>query len=490
MIRFVKYLTLSIILICLGFELSSCKKDKISTSSSDKLSFSADSVLFDTVFTTVGSSTRNIRVINNNNQRVKISNISLLKGNGSQFIINVDGAKGTSFTDVEIAAHDSLYIFIQVNVNPTNANSPLIISDAINFTMNGNFQQVILEAWGQDAYYHHPNNAIKFSNGSYLPYSLISSNPNVDTTWNNDKPHVIYGWLVVDSAQKLTINAGVRLYFNNKAGLWVYRYGTLKVKGALGNEVLFTQARRDPEYADEPGQWDRIWINEGSVNNEIDYAIIKNGYIGVQAELLGSNFNEPKRLRITNTTIQNMSKWGLYGFAFNIYGGNNVIGNCQEHSVNLAFGGNYKFIHCTFANFWGKEDPRDLPTLKINNYSSAQVLPLDTCYFGNCIIDGKLNSEISLDIKQDATFPPKYFFSGCVLKTTMGTSDVTKFDANKINASCEYENTDKYDFTIRSNSQAGPLTATNTTADAVKFPTDLKGVGRLTPYYAGAYVKP
>ncbi len=462
----------------------------MTTDPSDKLAFSTDSVLFDTVFTTVGSSTRNIRVINNNSRRIKISNISLLKGNASQFIINVDGAKGTNFTDVEIAAHDSLYIFIQVNVNPTNANSPLIISDAINFSVNGNFQQVMLEAWGQDAYYHHPKFAIKFSNGTYLPYSLISSNPNADTIWNNDKPHVIYGWLVVDSAQKLTINAGVRLYFNNKAGLWVYRYGQLKVHGAKGNEVLFTQARRDPEYADEPGQWDRIWINEGSLNNEIDYAIIKNGYIGVQAELLGSNFNEPKRLRITNTTIQNMSRWGLYGFAFNIYGGNNVIGNCQEHSVNLVLGGNYTFIHCTFANFWAKEKTRDLATLSINNHSSSQVLPLDTCYFGNCIIDGKLTSEINLDIQQNTTFPPKYFFSGCVLKTPMATSDVTKFDANKINVTCDYVNTDKYDFTLKTSSLAGPLTATNTAADVLKFPSDLNGVLRTNPYYAGAYVKP
>lgn len=475
--------------ISLSFEFSSCKKDKITTDSAAKVAFSADSVLFDTVFTTIGSSTRNIRVINKNKQKINISNISLLKGSSSQFIINVDGAKGTSFNDIEIAANDSIYIFIQVNVNPTNAYSPLIISDAINFTVNGNFQQVILEAWGQDAYYHHPKSAIKFKDGGYLAYSLISSNPNVDTVWNNDKPHVIYGWLVVDSAQKLTINAGTRLYFNNQAGLWVYRYGTLKVHGALGNEVLFTGARREKEYADEPGQWDRIWINEGSLNNEINYAIIKNGYIGVQAELLGSNFNEPKRLRITNTIIQNMSKWGLYGFAFNIYAGNNVISNCQEHSVNLALGGNYTFIHCTIANFWNKDKTRELPTLKINNYTSQQVLPLDTCYFGNCIIEGKLESEISLDIKDDTTFPPKYFFSSCELKTPMSLSDITKFNGNLTNKSCDFEDAINYKLAIGANSQAGPLTGSNSAADATKFPADIKGSTRTSTIWAGAYNK-
>lgn len=471
------------------FEITSCKKDKLITDSSAKVSFSADSVLFDTVFTTIGSSTRNIRIRNKNNQKINISNISLLKGGSSQFILNVDGAKGSSFTDIEIAANDSIYIFIQVNVNPTNASSPLIISDAINVSVNGNFQQVILEAWGQDAYYHYPKSAIKFKSGGYLAYSLISSNPNADTVWNNDKPHVIYGWLVVDSAQKLTINAGTRLYFNHQAGLWVYRYGTLKVNGALGNEVLFTGARREKEYADEPGQWDRIWINEGSINNEINYAIIKNGYIGVQAELLGTNFSEPKRLKITNTIIQNMSKWGLYGFAFNIYAGNNVISNCQEHSVNLALGGNYTFIHCTIANFWNKDEPRQLPTLQINNFTSQQVLPLDTCYFGNCIIDGTLSNEINLDVQDDATFPPKYFFSNCALKTFINTSDVTKFISNKTNVPADFEDAANYKFGLGLNAQVGPLTGTNAAADAAKFSTDIKGSIRTSTLWAGAFNK-
>jgi hypothetical protein len=487
---FAQYLILSLALTCLGFELVSCKKDKLITDTSATISFSNDSLLFDTVFTTIGSSTRNIRVINHNNQRIKISSISLQKGGASSFIINVDGAKGTYFEDIEIAAHDSLYIFVQVNVNPTNLNSPLIITDQIDFNVNGNASKVVLEAWGQDAYYHYPTDAIKFSDGNYLPYSLISSDPNCDTTWNNDKPHVIYGWLVVDSKQKLTINGGVRLYFANKAGLWVYQEGTLKVKGTLGNEVLFTQARRDPEWADEPGQWDRIWINEGSVNNEIDYAIIRNGYIGVQAEVLEDTLNKfPNRLKITNTKIYNMSKWGLYAYAFNVSGYNNVISNCQEHCVNLLFGGNYSFLHCTFANFWTKEKSRELPTLKINNHYENIVLPMDTCYFGNCIVDGSRTDEVSLDIMQSTTYPPKYFFSSNTLKTGMSTSDVTRFNGNIINPQNAYYNTDKYDLRLQPNTMAGPLTGSNAAVDASIVPVDIIGSSRTSTIWAGAYVK-
>lgn len=469
-----------ILLAFILFDLTSCKKDKLITDSSAKLEFSQDSVLFDTVFTTIGSSTKNIRVRNKNNQRIKISAIELAGGNASPFIVNVDGMPGKSFSDVEIAANDSIYIFIQVNVNPTNSNSPLIISDKLNFIVNGNTQSVALEAWGQDAYYHKPTDAIKFSDGSYLAYSLVSNSTNTTVIWNNDKPHVIYGYLVVDSTQKLIINAGVRVYLNYKAGLWVFRYGEIKVLGQKGNEVTFSPARRERDYADEPGQWDRIWINEGSENNEINYAIIKNGYVGIQAELFGNNFNEPRRLKITNTKIQNMSLWGLYGLAYNVYGGNNVISNCQEHCVNLQLGGKYTFLHCTFANFWEKETSRSKPTLNINNYNSNQVLPLDSAYFGNCIIDGKLENEINLDIDYtDSNFQPKVMFSNCWLKTTLNTSDINKYINVRTGSSyLAYNDYLNYNFQATSETRIRGFNHPKASADALKFPFDLNNIPR------------
>lgn len=481
--RIIINIIVCIFLSLLVFDFSSCKKDKIIVDSGAKVQFSQDSILFDTVFTTTGSSTKNIRVRNKNSQRIKISSIQLQGGSTSPFIINVDGAKGISFTDIEIAANDSMYIFIQVNVNPNNAASPLIISDAIKFTVNGNEQSVYLEAWGQDAYYHHPTNAIKFKNGTYLGYSLVSEATNTTVIWNNDKPHVIYGYLVVDSTQKLIINAGVRVYLNYKASLWVFRYGEIKVLGQKGNEVIFTGARRDKDYADEPGQWDRIWINEGSVNNEINYAIIKNGYIGVQAELFGNNFNEPRRLKITNTKIQNMSLWGFYGLAYNVYGGNNVFSNCQEHSVNLTLGGKYTFLHCTFANFWEKEKTRDKPTININNYTSSQVLPLDSAYFGNCIVDGKLGNEINLDLNySDNNFQPNFVFSNCWLKTTNNTSNATNYvgDIRVGSTSIVFNNPSDYNFQAPTANGIRGFTHAKALSDILKFPTDLNAVTRNT----------
>lgn len=484
--RIFKYFLSIVIVTCIYFSFTSCKKDKFITDPKAKVSFSADSILFDTVFTQAGSATRQLHVINKNSQKIKISSISFQGGNNSVFIVNVDGQKGKSFSDIEIAGHDSMYIFIQVYINPTIQSNPFVIDDALIFEVNGNTQKVILEAWGQNAYYHYPKSAIKFKDGSYLPYSTISAATNTTITWPNDKPHVIYGWCVIDSAQTLIVPAGTKIYFYQNAGMWAYRYGTLKVQGQKGNEVIFQGYRREPEYADIPGQWDRIWINEGSVNNEIDYAIIKNGYIGVQADLLSSNYNaDPRRLRITNTKIFNMKKWGLYSLGYNIYGGNNVIGNCKEYCMNLLLGGNYKFIHCTFANFWTK-DARNTSCMNINNYSGNTVFPLDTCYFGNSIIEGSTGSELALDLNYtNVSYLPKHTFNYCCIK--MGATTDSHFTTCKFSQQVNFVNPGSYDFSVTDASSAN-INFSNA-ADASLFPADINGASRLINPDAGAYKK-
>lgn len=484
---------------------SSCRKDKLTKDKGARVEFSRDSVLFDTVFTTIGSATQNIRVRNKNKQRINISSIQLQGGSNSQFIVNVDGAKGTFFQDIEIAPNDSIYIFIQVNVNPTNINSPLIVSDALSFMVNGNEQKVILEAWGQDAYYHRPDSVVKFSDGSYFPYSLVNAVPESynmvgsEFVWKNDKPHVIYGYLVVDEGQKLKIPENTKVYLNYKAGIWVYQGGQIQVLGKKDREVVFQGARREKDFADEPGQWDRIWINEGSDQNMIDYAIIKNGFIGVQCEYIGEDtvLSKKGQLTLTNTKIQNMSLWGLYGLYYKIAAHNNVISNCQENSVNILMGGVYYFTHCTFANYWSKNKPRDKPTLNINNYSSSQILPLNL-HIGNCIVDGRLENELVLDIKADNTLPASavaYTISNCWLKTNTDRSDNQNFINNRIgdkNAILEYKDIAEYDFEpLASESRITNFTGSLATANATFFQPPYLDINRkarnTVNVTAGAY---
>lgn len=456
-----RIIALIFITICLSVSFVSCKKDKLLTDPSARLSFSQDSILFDTVFTTIGSTTRNIRVINNNNQKINISSIRLEKGQSSNFFLNVDGTPGRLVEDVEILANDSIYIFVQVNVNPTSALSPLIIQDKIVFDVNGNQQSVELEAWGQDAHYHFPTTAIQYKDG-YLPYSTVSANANTTVIWgggtgaSDNKPHVVYGWLVVDSTQKLVINAGVKVYFHQNAGLWVYRYGTLQVNGTQGNEVVFQGDRREADYADMPGQWDRIWINEGHTDNYINYAIIKNNFIGVQASIL-SNPNQPTKLKLTNTIIKNCSKWGLFTQYFSVWSGNNVIANCKEYCAALTWGGNYTFLHTTFANYYNQDGGRGgQPCVHIDNYDGTDSWPfMDSLFFANCIVDGSQANEFEIDIRSNTVNPnPVCNISNCLIKGSIPTNTLVTSTANVFNGNADFSNPSGYDFKIGASSSA------------------------------------
>ncbi len=483
-----RFLLLLSLTICLSISFISCKKDKLLTDASAKLEFSQDSILFDTVFTTIGSATRNIRVINKNNQKINISSIKLEQGQNSNFFLNVDGIPGKEVNDIEILANDSIYIFVQVNVNPTNSNSPLIIQDKILFNLNGNEQSVALEAWGQDAYYHFPTNAIQYKNG-YLPYSTISAATNTTVTWgiSDNKPHVIYGWLVVDSTQKLIINPGINVYFHQNAGLWVYRYGTLQVNGSLGNEVVFQGDRRELDYLDLPGQWDRIWINEGHTDNYINYAIIKNGFIGIQASIL-QNPNQPRKLKITNTIIKNCSKWGLYSEYFDIWAANNVITNCKEYCAALTLGGNYTFLHTTFANYFSQNGGRGTqPCVHIDNYDGTSIIRTDSIYFANCIIDGNRSNEFEQDIRlYNASQTCK--ISHSLIKSSSITNTLISTSANVYNGNPDFKDPSIYNFEIKSNSSAIGIGDGNIlTLYPILIP-DIKGNTRGVPVDVGAYM--
>jgi hypothetical protein len=492
----VRIFGLIFVTICLSVSLLSCKKDKLLTDPSARISFSQDSILFDTVFTTIGSATRSIRIINNNNQKINLSSVHLQNGSSSQFILNVDGVSGKQVNDVEILANDSIYVFVQVNVNPTSALSPLIIQDKIIVDVNGNQQELPLEAWGQDAHYHFPNEAIQYKNG-YLPYSTISTQTHVTVTWgggalgqpDDNKPHVIYGWLVIDSTQTLVINPGVKVYFHQNAGLWAYRYGTLQVNGMQGNEVVFQGDRREADYADLPGQWDRIWINEGSKNNYINYAIIKNNFIGIQASVL-TNPNDPRNLKVTNTIVKNCSKWGFYTQFFNIWGANNVVCNCKEYCGAFTLGGNTTFLHSTFANYFNQDGGRGgQPSLHIDNYDGTDTWPCDSVYFANSIISGSQGNEFEYDLRPTSFSPsPKYLISHSLVRATPITGTVVTSTANDFTGNPEFKDVDQYDFGIKSNSAAINIgdPAVIGINPTILF-NDIKGNGRGSSVDAGAY---
>ncbi|MEK7227254.1 MAG: hypothetical protein AAB221_16440, partial [Bacteroidota bacterium] len=208
----------------------SCRKDSFITSSDARVTITADTLKFDTVFVTAGSTYQTFKIFNENNQKLRLSSLKLMGGSGSAYKMNVDGTSGTQFSNLEINANDSLYVFVQVNMDPNVANLPFVIRDSIQVSYNGNDKLVRLEAWGQNAHF--------FRN------KVIAANE----TWINDLPYVILGSLTVNTNQILTIDKGCRIYVHADAPILVN--GTMLVNGLkdTADRVYFRGDRLDDPY--------------------------------------------------------------------------------------------------------------------------------------------------------------------------------------------------------------------------------------------------
>jgi hypothetical protein len=476
------FIRIIVILSLFTLLLPGCKKDKIITDSSAKLAFSEDSVLFDTVFTQVGSLTKYIRVLNPNNQKINISSLKLARGTSSFYRLNVDGIPGKEFNNIEIAAKDSLYIFVEVTIDPNNQANPFVYKDSIVFETNGNIQDVDLYSVARNCYLHLPTNVIHLSNGGTFSYGSLPCGE----VWNNDKPHLVFGYALIDTTCTLTINAGTEVYFHQNGGIVADRGGCLKVLGTLNQRVIFQGDRLEPDYKDVAGQWERIWILDGSNNNVINYAVIKNSFIGIQAEPFafyenGGSPMSQRKVKITNTIIQNCSYAGIYSRFYKIEAGNNVISKCGTFSACLFWGGSYSFRHCTFGNYWS-EETRTTPSVYINNYNSIQNFPMDSAYFVNCIIDGANAEEMQLDSAAVNGMFNNVHFKKCLLKTQLNTSNATLFNTNLINQNVNFKDIGTNDFRLNS-----PSPAIDFGVILPNYNFDLNGVLRDANPDVGAY---
>lgn len=394
--------------------LSACRKDEqISTDSSFLLEFSRDTLIFDTVFTTVGTATQALKVYNRGDQAIEISSLYLGEGNQSSYRMNVDGESGSSHDNVLIPGNDSIFIFVDVTIDPNDINSPLIETDSILFSINGNLQYVDLVAWGQDALFFTPTN---LQNGlppfTCLDGDCLTGAGTIDTTWTSLKPIVIYGYLIINEGDKLTIEAGTQIYFHEGSGLWVWEKGQLIVNGTADAPVVFQHDRQEMDYDDIPGQWDLIRINEGLAgeehNNVLKHAIIKNSIIGIEAKpltLQEEDIEKPTSenwLIMENCIVQQTSAFGVLARKYRIKATNCLFANAGQNVFGISGGGEYEFEHCTFGNYWFFSNRTEPAFYMSDLYRDEAGAPnqatIDSFKAINCIMYGNTFSEFLVEL--------------------------------------------------------------------------------------------
>jgi hypothetical protein len=426
----------------------SCEpKDEVITTDPDAvLAFSADTVLFDTVFVSRGSITKRLKVYNRNNKAVRINEITLAGAAASPYQLTINGVQSPLANNVELRGGDSLYILVKVSINPSDENLPFLVADSILFQTNGQQQNVKLVAYGQNAHFHR-----KGAIGN--------------TTWASDKPHVLLDSVLVQEGATLTIEKGSRIYGSNKSVLLVN--GRLLVEGTPEERVVFAGYRREKAYQTAPGQWEGIRILTRSSDNSIRYADIKNTLYGLRIGNPGKGGTLVEGCEVAYAYLD-----GIVAFTSEVKVVNSLIYNCGQYGFGGLGGGKYEVLYSTIASY-SNPLQRETPLFVVTDFipgTEIENQPTTLRLINSIIYSDSYNLKDEVLIQP---LPAATEVANNLLRTEVYKEALS--DKNKLNEEPKFKAPAKADFSLDTLSPA---------SSAAQFLpsvlSDMKGQGRST----------
>ncbi|WP_338763550.1 choice-of-anchor Q domain-containing protein [Bernardetia sp. ABR2-2B] len=388
----------------LSVSLFSCepKDEMISADTSNRISFSPDTVFFDTLYTGFESPVRRASIKNFNEEALNISRLYLQTGENSPFRLTINGVEQQEATDIFLRGNDSLRVFVNILPPTLNTDEITKLEDFLVVESNGNTERLPLVVWLQD--------------GILLEDSVLDC----QTVWSGQKPYIVKGSVLVEENCKLTIEAGVKVAFLTDAALLVA--GSLEINGNMTENVELGSFRNDGSFENALGQWFGVLFGENSKNNRISYATIENATVGIR---FGTPDNDTiPDLIIENTEIRNMADVGVFCLNSDVLIQNTLIHNCLNRTFSAGAGGNYYFYNNTFSNF-GFNFFRDEPSFELSNtlafvdtLGNQQIIRDNLrAYLINNIIWGSIDEELILFASPEASF--QTFWNSNLVKTQL-----------------------------------------------------------------------
>lgn len=446
--------------------------DSFTTDRNALLVFSTDTIRFDTVISTIGSSTRQMMVYNPNRDGLRIASVRMKKAENTPFRVNVDGSylepeSGARAFDFEVRTGDSIRVFAEVTMPQKGQDEPVAMNDTLIFTLESGVEQgVILSAVGQDA---------------YIWYGKVIER---DTLLKSGRPVLVYDSLSVKEGVTLGMEPGVKLYFHEGASLRVH--GRIVAEGTKDKPVVFRGDRTDRmfdylPYDNTPSRWGGIHLFESSMDNRFVYADIHSASYGIKCD---STSTESLKLTLENSMIHNVGGEGLGLYHCRALVVNTQISNTLGNCVSVI-GGWSEFVHCTIAQFYPWDASRGVALYVANKWLQLPYL-LEHAYFLNCLVTGYADDEIIGNL-EDADNTLDYRFANCMLRT-LPSDDAVRFvsvvydlpeDQGGRQAQFMLFDTDNflYDFRLKVSSPACDAGAAEWAAE--RCPTDRYGVSRM-----------
>jgi|GEM_PF-494832 len=407
--------------------LPGCKPREEELQTSGGLAFSADTVKFDTVFTTLRTVTKRLWVYNRNPRAVNVDLVSLENPVTSPYTLIINGDLKQTANNLYIRGNDSVLILVRARLSDSGGSGrpkDLVVQEKLNFRTNGQEQSVLLRSFGQNIYLH---------DGTARPVALPCG-----TIWTKDRPHVLYGTVVVPPGCTLRIKPGARIYAHAGAALIVqgtllvnapsdYQPGTGAtdtIKASNPNIVRFAGDRSgEAQYATAPGQWTGILFDATSRGNVIRYAQIQNAAYG--ALLFNPANTQPQPdLLLQNSVIRYISGAsgtfagaatqlasykllgitegaGILSLSGKVTAENTLFSDCYEYALRGYGGGSYALNYCTIANYPATGAVRKTASLAFTNLSALDGKPRNPSglrlSLQNSIVWGASEDELSLE---------------------------------------------------------------------------------------------
>lgn len=434
-----------------------CISDEFTDSPSDLLTFSVDTLRFDTVFTDLGTPTARLKVYNRASKAINISSIRMRNDDGV-FSMNVDGVSGKVFDNVEIRANDSIFVFVECLIEANSDARPFKVEGIMDFTTNGVTQSVVLEAYGQ--------------NVKRLRGVTIDS----DMSFTAEIPYVVFDTLRVASGATLTLEPGTRLLFHDKGMLQVD--GCLLAIGEVGKTISMRGDRLDDVLPDTgyeilAGQWQGVRFGPESFGNRMEYVEMQSSVHGLVVDSCG--IIDRNKLTLVNSWLHNSQgnvlrsehAWvDAYGCCFSEAG---------EATVYLK-GGVHDFVQCTMANYYlfaiSPESILTLSHLSIDD-SSGVANPLMKANFNNCIVYGMTSPLTPGDLEGTEVFMRNVLLG-------VDGSDDDHFISCLWNENPEFETIrDEYVFNYRLKEDSPAISAGNPEYVTPECLFDMDGINRL-----------
>ncbi|MFA9391173.1 MAG: choice-of-anchor Q domain-containing protein [Prolixibacteraceae bacterium] len=387
-----KIIPISCTIALLLLALFSCNQFPDENNSAVDIRVSTDSISFDTIISQYGTTTQSFRIINPTFQSLVIKNITLGSGQNTFFRLNIDGNPVQSMSNVELMAHDSIFVFVEATFPEMDVDSICFQLDSVVITAADQTQVVRLWTWSQDVI-------------------RKSGRTKAGEVWDGKRPYLIRDSIEIPFGEKLIIKEGTQVFFHQNAYLKIV--GDLVVEGTAEQPVVFQGDRFDKtifgdDYETAPGQWAGLVLYPFSKGSKIDHAIIKNGTFGIWAGAIG--YPELAEIEISNTVIKNQSYAGLVSFGAKVNCSNTFFADSYT-CILLYNQGEYNFNHVTINNNYSHA-VREAGSVHVSDYFDYKGIRYNGEFggitFNNSIIYGNIDDEFTMNVLNAKSIPVRF----------------------------------------------------------------------------------